>query len=307
MLQDKLDRMQPLKFRITSWTKAIPIGILLLCLGLLAYKVYLDWETLLAFDWEIQYIWLIPSVLLFLAQTVITVGGWRSILNRLAPPIPFWRHVKIYCYTTLARRIPAGLILQVTGRMYWYRQLNISAYTAAIASFLELWLVILTGLPIGALHIGTITSLETQYILLIYGLTVVIIAILIQSPILGWVFSMFKREKLEINLSARESLRWMGIYTAVWLLSGTSLFVTTNLFYDLSLRVLPEIIGVWTLASLTSYLTLLTPGGFGIKELSLTFLLGFYLPEPLPLIIALVVRILGTVYEIFAGLASMAM
>lgn len=307
MSQDKLVSIKQLKFRLSSWTKVVSIGILLICLGLLAYKLYLDWETLLAFEWKIRYMWLVPSLFLFLAQTLIVVWGWRSILNRLAPPVSFWKHVKIYCYTTLMRRIPAGLLLQVTGRVYWYRQLDIPASASAMASFLELWLVILAGLPIGALQIGAITLLGSRYILLALGLAVAISIILIQSYLLNWMCSIFKREELQINLSHRDSLRWIGIYVLVWLLSGAGLYVTVNLFYDLSIRVLPEIIGVWTIASLVSYFTLFTPSGFGIKELSLTFLLGFYLPEPLPLIIALALRILWTMYEIIAGLVSVAM
>ncbi len=307
MLQGKLAGIWQRVANNKFLTRAIPIGILLVCLGLLAYRVYLDWETLLEFEWDIRYAWFAPSVLLFLAQTLVVVWGWRSILSRLASPVPFWKHVKIYCYTVLVRRIPAGLLWQVTGRAYWYRQLDIPASTSAVASFLELGIVVLVGVPIGVLQIGAVALLEPRYVLLASGLAVAVVAVLIQPNLLNRICHVFRREKLQANLSYRDSLGWVGIYTLVWLLSGAGLYVVANLFYDLPLRTLPAIIGVWTLASLVSYLTLLTPSGFGIKELSLTFLLGFYLPAPLPLIVALAARILWTVYEIIAGLASMAM
>ena len=311
MLQSQLARIRRYfldsKFWSPGWKRVVPTGILLTCIGLLAYKVYASWETLLEYEWTIRYGWLVPSLLLFLAQTLAVVWGWRSLLNRLAPPVPFWTHVKIYCYTTLARRIPVGLLWQTAGRVYWYRQLGVPTSASAVASLLELGLVILAGLPIGALQVGTIVSLQPGYVLLASGLTMVVAAVLVQPKLLNRIRRAFNREELQASFSYQDSLRWMGIYVLVWLLSGAGLYVVVNLFFDLPLRVLPEIVGVWTLASLVSYLTLLAPSGFGVKELSLTFLLGFYLPEPLPLIVALATRVLWTAYEIIAGLASLAL
>jgi uncharacterized membrane protein YbhN (UPF0104 family) len=287
--------------------KTLPTVILLICLGLLAFKTYSSWEALLEFEWKIRYSWLVPSFLLFLVQILVIVWGWCSILNHLTIPIPFPKHVKIYCYTTLARRIPAGLLWQVAGRAYWYRQLNVPASTPVVASFIELQTIILTGLPIGVLQIGAITALRPEYIMILFGLAVAAVAVLIQPNLLNRIRRFFKRETLPINLSRRDSLGRAGIYVSIWLLSGTGLYIIVNLFYDLPPRMLPQIIGVWTLSSLVSYLTMLTPSGFGVKELSLAFLLGLYLPEPLPLVVALAIRALWTVYELITGLASLAL
>jgi uncharacterized membrane protein YbhN (UPF0104 family) len=311
MPQSKLTRIRQrfsqYKFWALDWRKILSGGIFLFCLGLLAWKAWSSWDTLLEFEWEIRYAWLVPSFLLFLVQTLVVVWGWRSILDRLAPPVPFWKHVKVYCYTTLARRIPAGLLWQVAGRAYWYRQLEISVYASAVASFLELVLAVLTGLPIGVLQIGVVMSLGPGVSALLFGLAIAVIAVLLQPQLLNQIRRVFKRETLPIKLSYRDSLRWMLIYALIWLLSGVGLYLAVNLFYALPLQKLPGIIGVWTLASLVAYLTLLTPSGLGVKELSLTFLLGFYLPEPLPLIVALAIRALWTVYEIIVGLVSLAL
>ncbi|MGC9358559.1 MAG: hypothetical protein ACP5GX_11860 [Anaerolineae bacterium] len=309
MSQGKLAKIQQSvinkKFWPLGWDKIVVSGIFLVCLGLLAYKAYSSWETLLKFEWKIRYVWFVPLSLLFIAQTLTVVWGWWSILGRLTHHVPFRKHVKVYCYTVLARRIPAGLLWMIAGRAYWYRQLDIPVSISTVASFLELGLVILAGLPIGALQMGVVASLQPRYVLVIFGLTVAIAAVLIQPCCLNQIWRFLKRRKLGIILSYQDSLRWTWIYILVWLLSGTGLYIVVNLFYALPVQSIPEIIGVWTLASLVSYFTLLTPSGLGVKELSLTFLLGFYLPEPLPLVVALAARILWTVYEIIAGLVSL--
>jgi hypothetical protein len=68
---------------------------------------------------------------------------------------------------------------------------------------------------------------------------------------------------------------------------------------------LPATIGVWVLSSLISYLTLLSPSGLGIKELSLTLLLGLFLADPFPLLIALAMRLIWTVYDVLFGLGAL--
>ena len=101
------------------------------------------------------------------------------------------------------------------------------------------------------------------------------------------------------------SLSWAALYTLVWLVSGIGLFAITVLFTDLPLASLPTTIGIWVLSSEISYLTLLSPSGLGVKELSLAVLLGLLLPDPLPLVVALGIRVIWTVYDILVGALSL--
>jgi hypothetical protein len=310
MPQGKLARIQQCissKREALDWKKTVLTGLLLICVVWLAYRAYSHWETLQEFKWQIRYGWIVPSIVLFLVQTLVVVWGWRSILSRLAPQVPFRKHIKVYCSTLIARRVPAGILWTVAGRAYLYNQLDIPISTPAVASFLEQVLVVLAGLPVVALQIMNVTTLEDKYTPVVSGLALIIVAVLAQPSLLNQISRLFKHKNLEINLSYYDSLKWLSIYALGWLLSGIGLYIVINLFHHLSLQVLPEIIGVWTLASLVSYLTLLTPSGFGVKEVSLTFLLGAYLPEPLPLVVAISIRVIWTVYEIIAGLISLAL
>lgn len=284
---------------------ALSALVLVLCLALFGYKVYDSWALLRAYEWKIAYIWLLPAFLLFAVQNMITVWVWRSILAQFAPLIAFRQHVKIYAWTTLARRIPAGILWMVAGRTYWYQQLDVPSFAAAAASFLEMVMVVLVGIPIGVLQLAGLFAAPWIGYGLFFLTALLILGVFVMQPdVWTWLSRVFKRDVLHIHLSRRRSLLWLGKYGLVWLLSGATLYVVIRLFYALPARQLPQIVGVWTLASLVAYVTSLTPSGFGVKELSLTYLLGFYLPEPLPLVVALVTRLLWTGYEfLFALLA----
>jgi hypothetical protein len=50
---------------------------------------------------------------------------------------------------------------------------------------------------------------------------------------------------------------------------------------------------------------LLSPSALGVKETSLAFLLGLSLADPLPLLIALAIRLLWTVYDMLVGILAL--
>jgi len=228
-------------------------------------------------------------------------------MNRLAQPLPFRQHVKIYGYTNLMRRVPAGMLFLVAGRACAYSEQDVSARASAVGSFLEFFLVVLTGLPLAALAgagLGLIPPVA--------GISLAIITLALElgavhPAVLSKLLKLAQRQSLQVELTYRDTLSWVFIYTLIWLVSGTGLFAIARLFTDLTLASLPVIIGAWVLSSLVSYLTLLSPSGLGVKELSLTLLFGLFTPDPLPLIIALAIRIVWTIYDILISVAVMAL
>jgi uncharacterized membrane protein YbhN (UPF0104 family) len=289
-----------------SWRRLASAIILILSVSFLVYKTYMSWDALKTYDWQIQYQYLIPSFLLFLCQIVIISWGWQSIMNSLTQPLPFREHLKIYTYTNLMRRIPAGALWLLAGRMYAYRGQRVSARTSALASFLEFVLVILTGLPLAALAGSGLELLSPRAGILLAAIALVLEIGLIHPTVLGRLFRLVRHETLPAELTWRNTLMWALIYTLIWLISGTGLFLIICMFTEIPVAALPVTIGVWVLSSLIAYLTLLSPSGLGVKELSLTFLLGIYLPDPLPLVIALATRLIWTVYDIMVGVVAWA-
>ncbi len=287
-----------------SWRRIASAVVLLFSVGYLGYRVYANWDAFRAYDWQIQYEYLLPSFLLYLVQLVVIVWGWKSIMDSLTQVLPFWDHIKIYAYTNMLRRIPAGTVWMVAGRVYAYKGQSVPARASALGSFLEFMVVILTGLPLAALAaIGL--ALISPALGIVLAIAAAALALLALHPaLLSRLFRLVRHEDLPVQLSYRTTLKWAAIYGLVWLLSGMGLFLIVRLFGDVPLGTLPVIIGVWVLSSLVAYFTMLSPSGLGIKEMSLTLLLGLFLPEPLPLLVALAIRLTWTVYDILLGVAA---
>ena len=288
-----------------TWKRAVSVMVFLLSIGFLVYRAADSWDALQAYDWRIRYIRIIPSFALFLLQFVVIAWGWGSIMGSLAPPLSLRNHIKIYAYTNLMRRIPAGVVWMIAGRAYAYKDHNIPARASALGSFLEFLIVVATGLPLCTMA-GW--GLEFYPLSVAGVLTVLALAIelgVLHPKVLDKAAKLARHPISPVELDYGKTLCWALTYTAIWLISGLGLFSIARIFADVSLQSLPVIIGVWVLSSEVSYLTVLSPSGLGVKELSLSFLLSVFLSEPLPLLIALGIRVIWTIYEIIVGGVSL--
>lgn len=289
-----------------SWRRVASAVVLLACLGFLGYKAYDSWEALKAYDWQIHYARLVPSFLPYLGYLFFAVWGWQSIMSRLAQGLPFLEHLKIYSLTNLMRRIPAGLVWSTLGRVYAYQRQQIPARASTVGSFLEIVLAIVSGLPLAVLAAYAFGFLA-PWISVILATAALLLELAVLHPtVLGKLFSLVRHEPLRAELSYRDTLPWALIYAIVWLMGGLGLFAVARLFTDLTLQSLARVIGVWVLSSLLAFFTLLSPSGLGVRELSITFLLGLFLPDPLPLLIALAMRVIWTAYDVIAGVVAWA-
>jgi glycosyltransferase 2 family protein len=284
-----------------TWRRVASAVLLVLSAAFLAYKARESWEALRGYNWDLQAIYFLPSLGLFIVQWGVLTWAWKIILDRLAAPLPFADHLRIYGYTNLMRRIPAGLLWLVAGRVHAYKDHNLPARVLALGSFFEMLLAILTGLPLAALAAAGLGLLPPQVGLALAALALLLVLVAIHPAALGRLASLVKHHELRTSLRYRDTLLWAAAYTFIWLISGTGLYLVARLFGNLPAGVWPQMVGVWVLSTLFAYLTLFSPSGLGVKEVSLTVLLGLFLQDPLPLLIALGIRLIWTAYDVAVG------
>jgi len=284
-----------------TWRRVASALVLVLSIGFLASKAYSSWDTLRDYAWDIQGLYLIPSFGLFLVQLLVVTRGWQLIMDQLAEPVPFFDHLKIYGYTSLLRRIPAGMLWLVVGRVSAYKSRSMPARTLAFGSFLEMWLVIVTGVPLaaaGSIWLGLVP--RPAGIILVFAAVIAAVAS-IHPVVIAWLMRLTKQPELHARLRYRDTLLWAVLYTVIWIIGGTGLYLIACLFGPLPVEALAQTVAVFVLSTLVAYLTLVSPSGLGVKEVSITFLLGLFLPDPVPLLTALGMRVIWTVYDVLIG------
>ena len=107
------------------------------------------------------------------------------------------------------------------------------------------------------------------------------------------------RARLEVQVRRRDSLLWVGLYAANWVAGGLSLYFLTLAIHPLPAAALFDVVGILALSGVLSLIAFFVPGGWGIREVSLTLALRPYLPLPLAVAVPLLFRLWLILGEIF--------
>jgi len=101
------------------------------------------------------------------------------------------------------------------------------------------------------------------------------------------------------------TINWLLFYFLIWMVGGVALYLMIISFYPLNFIGLPNVIGAWCLSGSVAILMVFLPVGLGLRELTLGLLLSSILPPGISALIAILSRILFTIFEIvLAGIAS---
>lgn len=244
--------------------------------------------------------------------TVLCVGlggwAWRLLLLSLGYPLPLRRCVAVQTSSNLAKYVP-GYAWQLLGKGYLTRREGVPTGVVAYALLLELGALLLTGvavalavLPAGLAlpGVGEIgRGLQAGAALLAWALVALLPLVLKRLGALRWRW---------IAPLQRPAALWaaQGVLVLSWLLFGIAFGWLVRAFEPLS----P---GDWALSVfslvasfLVSLLTLFVPAGLGVRESVMAATLGARLPGGLPVVVALLSRVVLTISELASfGLARL--
>jgi uncharacterized membrane protein YbhN (UPF0104 family) len=269
-------------------------------LGFIAWKIWEARDALIPYIHRVNYAYFFGVFIGYIASLVASIIGWSTIMHRLDKSISWFKHAQIFTLTLFWRRLP-GTIWYVGGRMFLYNQLGVPNRTILLASGLELTLAIVTGGLIGLVFLMPFgINIPSQIIILLIIVAIIIILVL-HPKALKLVFKQDDLTPKEI-IRPRDILVWSSIYIVMWIFGGFMLGQLVAAFNSIELAYAYKFIGVWALAGTAGLLTFFLPSTFGATEVTITALLAQTMPLPLAGVIAILTRILTTVFEIVLGI-----
>lgn len=247
------------------------------------------------------------TLVLYAIALALAVGGWRSILGRLSG---FWGladHARIYCLTTVTRRLP-GSFWYLLGRVMLYERLGVGRASTALAVGLEFAAIGVSGLIVALitwpLMIG-VSALNPFWLII----PLIACVALLNPPVVQAMVRRFSPQG-SAHVSYGQLLLWVGIYALIWAIGGLLLFILATAIHPLPLTALPGVIGTWAIVGLVgSYFFSFLPFNMGATELTLATLLSALMPGGEALFVAVLLRAVFTLnelaYALLAGLFSL--
>jgi uncharacterized membrane protein YbhN (UPF0104 family) len=277
------------------------VAIVLLIFGFMLRTMYLGWEEIISYDWNLDYLALIIAFSLMLFATAFYAYLWKLILNRLGTPLSYRKSYRVFFLSQLGRYLP-GKVWGILGLVYLSQKEGVSKVISGASVTLQLLLQVVSGIMIFAVtlpfwrRVDSVTDLHVLAFFLPVGLVLLHPALVNR----GLNLALRLTGQTEIDLSWKYSylLGQLGLWGVFWFVNGVASYFLIRSIYSSSLPQVPVLAGIFAIAWVAGFVSLLTPAGLGVMEGTLALLLSFYFPVHVATIIALWTRLARTLSDL---------
>lgn len=267
-----------------------------------------NYQKLSALQYTVEYPRMALSFLLLFAVYLFNPWAWIKILSEMQETLEYRQAFSIYYVSQLGKYVP-GRVWGYISQVILARKAGVSGEKAFISSIL--FQVVSS---IVTVYFFSMTLLAWDRVDLVMRVFLVALAsvggyVLLRVDALNWASNLVVREifkrTVRVHLSSRIILDVTAILVLSWIAYGVAYYHFMKSFYpELDIVTGIKFTGIYAISWLVGYVSLLTPGGLGIREGVQVYLLNFFIPLPIAIVISLASRLWLTLSEILVGLLS---
>jgi hypothetical protein len=265
----------------------------------LARNLYINWNKILEYDWNVNYYFLVFSLVLSIVGAFLIALGWNLILRVLGGRLTYKKALKIFFITDLAKYIP-GKVWTMLGKVYLCKKEGIPVARTSASVVIQPLIQVVSGLLIFLLSLpfwtrtsDFVNNLYFFFPLIPLGLVLLYPAII--TKLLNFVLIKLRQKPIELRIKYRDILLILLLWCGLWILAGVTYYSLIIAVHPFPISLLPVTMGIFAIAGVSQFLT---PSGIGVLEGMLTLLLSLYFPVPVAILIALLARVWKTVTEL---------
>lgn len=281
------------------WKTAIAaVFYTLLVAFLVRYLRGTDWSQLARLEFSPWY--LLAAVPFSLGSRLLQPVAWSVLIRAYGDQPPTYPQItRVYATSWLGRYIP-GKLAWIGAKIFFGREYGVRASTLAATSIAEAVLHCTTALALAFLLIAlwgdTLVLANDLRLLAMFALLGM--AILLAPPVFNritrWARSLVKPTAAENvgQVSVGTLLVSGALSVLIHALSGPSIYFVLEAMYPaISASLIPELTAAVLIAGTLGTLALIAPAGLGVREGLLIVLLSLFMPRPVAVAAALVLRL----------------
>lgn len=271
---------------------------MLLIFGLLVWRLYRDWHSLPAgFLQSVDYPLLAGSLACLMGALLFVSSRWGMTLRALGTSISWRTSVRIWFLSQAGRYLPGG-VWNYVGRFY-LSQGEMGADTAILSMILETVLRILSEVLVFLLSFPfwpNRSFLDSQVLLLlaaglVAGLCLLHPALMDRISRSSWLRRIGMEARMLPSLQYGTLLGLLVYYVTTVIAVGAAFYLLVRAIYPLPWQAFPALTGGFAASVVLGFLVPLAPGGWGVREGVMAFLLGQMMPSSVAIIISIASRL----------------
>lgn len=294
--------------KISLVKKTLSILTVLIIFFILGRILYLNIETLLKYDWQFKYHLLLPSLLFLALNYLIAAYVWTQILKMLGYTINLPQSFKITYLSAAGKYIP-GKIWTYVGQIYLADKVGLPRRLTLVS--MASMFIAYNGIAI-LFFVSTLLlweSIPTHLaIILILLFSLVLLFILhpkVLTKTVNFFLGFFKKEKVEFKVAYKSMLFLLGLLILDRVIFSIFAYLFINSFLTLNLIEAIKFAGIFSVAVFLGVITIIAPGGLGVREGVQSYLLSLFLPVSMAILIALTMRVWMTLGELACFLVAL--
>lgn len=244
---------------------------------------------------KINYFYLLLAYLTFVLANIFMTGIWYILLKKLKARINLLSSIAIWSVSTLGKYIP-GKGWQFVGIVYIAKKLGVNYETSISASLIGQILAIVAGLIVSFSILKT--HIPPVFVTFFIAVSLLFIYPVFLNRLLKLFGKVSGKKIMRISLTTKDTVLVTLLYFIGWLVFGIA-------FNFLTLSILPgsgfdivKYAKIFVSSYLLGLFAIFVPGGLGIREGVMAFLLGKNIPSYLASFISIYARLVVTLAEL---------
>lgn len=277
----------------------IPV-IILLIFYFLVRSIIAHWQKVPFAEIKFEVNFLIISILFLLASSFAGNFAWCKNLRFLGAKIRYFQALSVIGISQMGKYIP-GKVWSVGGRVLLARRYGVSEITTSASILIETITLSLSAFVLFFISLFSFGgSLPSKFYLsfLFLPLSLFFLHPAILKRLIALGGKILRRPVVIPDLESKKVIGVYAIYFISWFLHSSGFFFLVHSIYPVSFANFFRVIGAFSCAWVLSFGILFIPGGFGVREGILAFLLKFFLPTPIAALLSLLGRLWTTLGEV---------
>ena len=264
--------------------------------------IYLQWQKVRTFDWRFDPLFLALSFLATSCWYFVRPLVWGTIVAHFGRRIPYRECIRIFVLSELSRYVP-GTVWQYFSRIYLAARWAVPASVALSSALMELLLMALAAVPLVLWHIDEVFPIvgHAQRLLLLVFPFAALVALqpAVLNRLARFLLPRLKMDYVPIELRFRTLAGLWLLCLLLWVVFGAGFVLFARSLAPIAffhgLRLVSQYAASWLIGVITFF----APGGIGVREGILGFLLGKIMPLATALLVAVLSRIWLIAVELF--------
>jgi uncharacterized membrane protein YbhN (UPF0104 family) len=284
--------------RVLKWAVVIAIFVFF------GKMVWGQWKEVRDASFTLKAFPFASGTLIFAFSYFIQLWAWYLITLRLGIALSFSETLGSWFYSQMGKYLP-GKVWLLLSRFYFYESKGKSKKTISIGLYFEAaTIIVAAGVLFWAslilFHDGNAYGLgeESRWLALLFIPVLVFLHPKVLQSLCNWFLRRLKKEPVVVSLSYGDVLWIMFVCLLSWMVGGIGFYLFIDSVYSVPAGSVLYLTGALAFSSILGLIALFAPGGLGVREGTLVYLLSFTMPGSVAVVLSVLTRLWTTLIEI---------